>query len=85
MVCISGAATLAWMIYASIEVWGDVGSKCEDVMPKSYKFIKVWLIILYCCLGLLCCLACMMAFIVNNNRKKAKKQLQSMDDTPLRS
>ena len=88
LVCISGAFTLAWMIYASVMTWGDEGQKCddEDLLPKSRMFIYVWLIVLYCGLGLMCCCACMMAVIVSNNkRKKAKRQNMNDEQTLLRS
>ena len=86
LVCLSGASTLAWMVYASIINFGEHGQACDDadLLSKSGMFIKVWLILLYCGLGVLCCIACMMMCIVNNNRKKAKRNGASGVDEPLR-
>mmetsp|Transcript_41669 Transcript_41669/g.54881 ORF Transcript_41669/g.54881 Transcript_41669/m.54881 type:complete len:96 (-) Transcript_41669:93-380(-) len=76
LVCISGSLTLAWMIFASIVVFGDTGQTCHDYgyLPKSYKFIYVWTIILYSFLSLLCCVSCMLLCIIRSNKKKKRRE-----------
>ena len=77
LVGLSGALTLAWMIYASIVIFGEDAQLCEDLMPKSTKFIYVWLILVYCFIGLLCCCSCMFICIVSSNKKKQKNKQKS--------
>ena len=74
LVCVSGSLSLAWMIYASIVVFGDDGNACNDagILEKSYKFIFVWLIILYVFLGVLCCCSFMLICIIRSKKKQAR-------------
>ena len=82
LVCLSGLSTLAWMIYATVIIWGSYGTLCRDndFLPKSGLFIYVWLVIMYVFLGIICCCACMMGCIISSNRKKDR---HGVDSTPL--
>ena len=75
LVACSGALTLAWMVYASIVIFSEEGQACSEdgFLPKSGQFIKVWLIIVYVCVGLICCCVCMFGCIITNNKKRQKR------------
>ena len=72
LVCVSGVSTLGQMIYASVVIFGDDADLCKeyDFAPKSYQFIYVWVILIYCFMALLCCCSCMIICIVSSNKKK---------------
>ena len=72
VIVLSGCFTLAWMIYGSVVVFDDEAKLCkgDKYLPKSYKFCFVWLILLYCTVGLTVCCGCMFFCIVANNKKK---------------
>ena len=76
LVCVSGSLSLAWMIYASIVVFGEDGKACDDagIAEKSYMFIYVWLIIMYTGLGLLCCCSFMLLCIIRSNKNKKNRE-----------
>ena len=71
LIIIIGLFTLAWMAYASFVIFGDSGDLCrESYLPKSGQFIFVWLILLYCSMGIMVCCGCMFCCVVANNKKK---------------
>ena len=73
---LSGALTIAWMVYTSIIIFGEKGELCrENYATKSGKFIFVWLIITYCCLFILCCTICMLVCIIQSNKKKQSQTI----------
>ena len=70
----SGILTLGWMIYASVVVFAEDSDLCEEYTPKSYKFAFVWLVLVYCAMGLFCCCSCMFICVVSSNKQKKNKK-----------
>ena len=75
-VILSGFLTISWLIYASIVIFSNSGQICMDsFLPQSGKFIYVWLIIVYVCIGfflLVCILCCCIMARKAESRKQAK-------------
>ena len=73
LICAIGVYTLAWMAYASVVIFRKSGQLCKDsVLKQSGQFIFVYVIILYCTVGIMLCCACMFCCVVASNKKKER-------------
>ena len=86
MMVINGVFTLIFMIYASCVIFSESGTLCRDsnYLPKSGNFIFVYLILLYCTVGITLCCGCMFFCVVASNKKK-KKNHHGLDQNNLLS
>ena len=75
LICTIGVYMLAWMAYTSVVIFGESGQLCaENILYSSGEFIFVYLILLYCTMGVMLCCVCMFCCVVASNKKK-KSQL----------
>ena len=60
------------MVYASVVIFSTSGDLCRGTyLPKSGQFIFVWLILLYCSMGLMVCCTCILQKSKANKRRDA--------------
>ena len=56
LIAVAGLTTIGWLIMGSVVRFNDSGTKCsENILYKSGKFIKVYLILMYTVLSLFMC------------------------------
>ena len=75
MMAVIGVFTLIFMVYASVVIFSVSGQLCRETdgfLEKSGKFIFVYLILLYCTVGVMLCCGCMFFCVVLSNKKKKK-------------
>ena len=79
-VVLSFLLTVTWMVYASSVIFSKWGHRCRvTYLPQSGKFIFIWLIIVYFCLGFCVLVFCTLCCIMTSKAKYGSSDKKQND------